>query len=402
MKGLDSGAGSPGDRNEFVEIYNKSNDTINLNGYSISDFDATDVIIPWTNESLLIKYPRVRINSSLISPNTYAVILDPEYISGDTVGGYCQLYNFPDSTLILTIGNTTIGDGLSTNDPIIIYSSADSCTTSFGTPSLEDGFPYDPGDGISWERIDLEIHDSINNWYPSIDSSGCTPGRENSTTNAYDLGLSEDLVSFVPAVVKLGEDVNIRIGIVNYGLHATNDYKLIIFEDLNNDNLFNSNELITELSGEHVSAFDTVFLFYTLKRPEQGGYKLGFLIDYTQDKELSNNLLFRELKVLGEIGELAIYPAIFTPNNDGKDDYLQIDYRLPEVGGDLAISIFNTRGRRLGEIYKERSISEDKGTIYWNGELGSYKAPTGMYIVYLEYRYKNKLTSAKKVAVLAR
>jgi len=81
---------------------------------------------------------------------------------------------------------------------------------------------------------------------------------------------------------------------------------------------------------------------------------------------------------------------------------LQIDYRLPESGGLLTISVFDTRGRLLHNICKKELSMVDRGTLYWNGEAEGRKAQTGMYIFYLEYQYHNKITKAKKTAVLAR
>jgi len=402
VKGSDSGTGNPGDRNEFVEVYNQSSDTIDLSTYSLSDFDAVDIIKVWTDTSILNKCPDLRINSTLIFPNSYAVILDPEYTSTDTLGGYSQPYELPESTLILTVGNTTIGDGLSTKDPLILFSVADSCTTSFGTPFVEDDFPFDPGDGISLERIELNAPDSIWNWYPAIDPQGCTPGRENSVTNAFDLALNENLISFTPAVLKIGEDASIKIGVVNKGLRPVVYYQLKIFEDLNQDSSLNNGELIAEIPGENVGAFDTIYLYHTLKRPKQGEHTIGFLIEFEDDRDLTNNICFKTLRVLGTIGELSLSPQVFTPNGDGIDDCLQIDYRLPQSGGELTISIFDTRGKRVCDILKNKLMEKDKGTCYWDGELNNEQAQTGMYIVYLEYRYQNKITKAKKTTVLAR
>lgn len=403
VKGSESGGGSPGDRNEFVEIYNQSADTIDLSNYFINDFDVNpDEICPWEDDAILIKYPSVRIHSTLIYPHSYALILDQEYTSSDTTGGNVQPYDIPDSTLILTTDDTTIGNGLANNDPVIIFSIADVCTTSFGTPYIEDGFPSDPGDGISWERIDLTLPDEVSNWHPSMDSSGCTPGRENSTTNAFDLAIEEQSIILIPAVLKTGEDVNIEVRVKNLGLRATDDYELLIFDDQNNDSIINTNELLIQINGELVYAFDSVSLFYIYEHPAQGTHNLGFKLNFSYDKNLENNLAFKKLKVVGEIGELALSPRIFTPNNDGIDDCLQIDYRLPESGGLLTISIFDTRGKLLHNIFKKELCSVDKGTIYWNGEAGVKKVRTGMYIVYLEYRYQNKTTKAKKTTVLAR
>lgn len=393
-----------GDRNEYVEIYNQTPDTIDLSPYFIYDFDAPpDTICPWLNDSILIKYPSVRINSTLIYPYTYALILDSEYAKPDTTGGNWQPYAIPDSTLILTTDETTIGDGLQNNDPLIIFSEVNACTTSFGTPyDTLDNFPSDPGDGISWERIDLALPDTITNWHPSIDTSGCTPGYENSTTIAFDLAVEEQSIIFTPAVAKIGEDVSIEVRVKNYGLRTTGGYSLYIFDDINDNGIIDTDELLTNLYGAAVNAFDSVSLYYTYKHPAQGTHNLGFELDFPYDRNLENNLVFKELQIVGEIGELALSPQIFSPNNDGIDDRLQIDYRLPASGGELTISIYDTRGKAVHHIFKKETCSVDQGTIYWDGESQGRKIPTGMYVVYLEYRYHNQIKKAKKTTVLAR
>ncbi|MEO0124572.1 MAG: lamin tail domain-containing protein [candidate division WOR-3 bacterium] len=390
-----------GDRNEFVEIYNRSSDTIDLSSYFISDFDANpDEICAWQNESILIKYPDVRINSTIIHPFSYAVILDREYITPDSINS--QPYNIPSGTLILTTDDTSIGNELSTNDPIIVFSIADACTTSFGTPFIEDNFPKDPGDGISWERIDYASPDTITNWHPSISATGCTPGYKNSVTDAFDLGLDEDLISFIPAKVETGENLKISIGVINSGIRPSIDYSLLIFDDKNNDKILESSELLGNISGEPVGAFDTIFLYYEYIKPYQGEHNLGFKIEFADDKNLNNNIAFKKLLVLGKIGELCLTPAIFTPDGDGHNDNLQIDYRLPQPGGELTLSIYDSRGIKLYDLCRRKLIESDKGTFFWHGETVKGKAPTGMYIVYLEYHYQNKITKAKKATVLAR
>ncbi len=404
VKGSEAGGGYPGDRNEFVELYNQSADTVDLSVYFIYDFDApADDICPWDDDLILINYPHLRIHSTLIYPESYALILDREYVSSDTAGGNVQPYDIPDSTLILTTDDTSIGNGLANNDPILVFSLADACTTSFGTPfDTLDDFPSDPGDGISWERVDLTLPDEPSNWHPSIDSTGCTPGRENSTTSAFDLAVEPQSIILTPASAEAGEDVYIEVRVKNHGLPATDDYELLIFDDENHDSLISADELLAEIAGELVAAFDSVSLFHTYRHPAQGTHSLGFKVEFDYDKNLENNLAFKELIVLGDIGGLALSPRVFTPNNDGVDDMLQIDYRLPESGGLLTISIFDTRGRLLNHILKKEPSLADRGTLYWGGEVGGKKIQSGMYIVYLEYQYHNKITKAKKTAVLAR
>lgn len=393
-----------GDRNEFIEIYNNSADTIDLADYFITDLDVTpDEICPWDNDSILIRYPSVRIHSTVIFPHAYALILDREYTSSDTSGGNSQPYDIPDSTLILTTDDTTIGDGLSGNDPLLLFSSNDACTTSFGTPfdSL-DLFPSDPGDGISWERIDIEIGDEAGNWHPSLAFNGCTPGSENSTTQAFDLGVEANSIYFIPALLKKGEDLRIQMWVKNYGLRTIEDYDLVIFDDLNYDSLFQAGELLIRSPGVSVNAFDSTLLIHEYQHPTQGRHIIGFQLDYPLDKNPANNTAFKELLVVSEISELAISPLIFTPDNDGRDDQLQIDYRLPQAGGSLTILIYDTRGKQVCSILKNHECSVDQGTVLWDGAGQKGTLNSGIYVVYLEYELNSRLTRAKKTAVLAR
>jgi len=403
MSNVRGSESSCGDRNEYVEIYNQSADTIDLASYFIDDFDAVDEICPWQDDAILIKYPTLRIHSTRIYPYSYALILDSEYTSSDTTGGNMQPYDIQDSILILTTDDTSIGNGLANSDPLIVYSLVDACTTSFGTPyDPLDDFPYDPGDGISWEMIDMTLPDEVSNWHTAVNSSGCTPGRENSTSNAYDLALEAQSIIFSPATVKIGEDLFIETRVKNYGLREVDDYELLVFDDQNNDNILDNNELLYEIDGESVNAFDSVSLSCTYRRPTQGNHILGFKIDFSDDIDSRNNIAFKEFMVGTEVGELVLSPRIFTPDNDGISDRLQIDYHLPASGGQLTLSIFDTRGKLLYHICKNELCLVENGTIYWDGKVNGKKIPSGMYIVYLEYRHHDRITKAKKTAVLAR
>ena len=395
---------SCGDRNEYVELYNNSPDTVDLADFFLYDFDVlADLICSWDNDSILINYPAVRIHSTLVYPFSYAVILDREYTKDDTTGGNMQPYDFPDSTLILTTDDTTIGDGLANNDPLLLYSTIHACTSSFGTPyDTLDGFPSDPGDGISWELIDLSVPDSISNWHPCMDSSGGTPGRENSTMTAFDLALHEQSIIFFPATLNAGDDVTMEMFVANYGFVQTDNYTLQIFDDVNFDSVMDPGELLVELDGEPVSPFDSIRLSYLYERPAQGTHMLWFRVECVEDNFLDNNVAYKVLKVIGDVGELALSPRVFTPDNDGINDVLQIDYRLPDSGGYLTLAIFDTRGTLLDMLCRRELMFTANGTIFWDGRVENTPARTGMYIVYLEYQYHNTTTRAKKTAVLAR
>lgn len=67
-----NGAGAPEDRNEFVEIFNRGGDTVDIYGWIITDFDSDDYIFPFTTLS--------GDSSTKIPPGGFALIMDPEYV----------------------------------------------------------------------------------------------------------------------------------------------------------------------------------------------------------------------------------------------------------------------------------------------------------------------------------
>ncbi|MEO0225698.1 MAG: hypothetical protein ABIL05_01970 [candidate division WOR-3 bacterium] len=403
VKGSDSGL--PGERNEFVEIFNILNDTIDLRNYYIYDFDPAraDEIYPWTDSTILIKYPNIRIGDTKFYPQTFALILDRDYTRPDT-GQYLQPYQIPDGTLIVTTDDHTICDGLSSKDPIIIYSADLACTTSFGTPyNPSDTIPFDPGDGISLERVEIDQPDSINNWWPSLDSSGSTPGKENSVAKSFDLMIDSKMITFRPATAEFGEDVEIQVTITNLGLKLCDDWKLQVFADKNRDSLLNPGEMISELTGDKIPPLMKSTLKTVYQKPSRGEHWIGARILFTLDKDTSNNQAFKSFWVVGKAGSIGVYPSPFSPDGDGIDDLAQIDYRLPGPNGDLTISIYDGRGIKVKDLINHQRVYNDHGTIFWNGTDQSNRiTPVGIYIIFMEYKYENRTTRAKKTVALAK
>jgi len=185
-KGRESGAGSPGDRNEYVELYNGDSVDIDVERWVLWDGDAYDLIEAWNDSA--IADSDVAIGTTIIGVGRYAVILDPEYTDvGDTT--YVQPYDFPPGAIVLTVGNTTIGDGLSGSNAVSLGTPDTTFLDTYGTPAdTTDTIPFDAGDGISIERIDLRAPDREDNWAPCRDSMG-TPGGKNSVTGILQGGM---------------------------------------------------------------------------------------------------------------------------------------------------------------------------------------------------------------------
>jgi hypothetical protein len=76
-------------------------------------------------------------------------------------------------------------------------------------------------------------------------------------------------------------------------------------------------------------------------------------------------------------------PEVFTPDNDGKDDFLAILYRLD--GGSLAnVMIFDSHGRLVRRLANNTWLGAE-GCLTWDGtNIEGQLEKAGMYIVYTE------------------
>ncbi len=94
---------------------------------------------------------------------------------------------------------------------------------------------------------------------------------------------------------------------------------------------------------------------------------------------------------------------VFTPDNDGRDDYLTIHYKFDHPGYNATVLIFNSRGRIVNQLADNMMLGED-GLLIWDGvsKEGIIESP-GIYILYFQaYTIDGKVSTFKKSFVLAR
>ncbi len=78
-------------------------------------------------------------------------------------------------------------------------------------------------------------------------------------------------------------------------------------------------------------------------------------------------------------------PEVFSPDNDGYEDVLQINYRMKEAGFQLNLIVYDARGRQVNRLVKNELLGTE-GNFYWNGEdENGEKASMGIYILLFEY-----------------
>jgi hypothetical protein len=102
-------------------------------------------------------------------------------------------------------------------------------------------------------------------------------------------------------------------------------------------------------------------------------------------------------------GQVAISPAVFSPDNDGFNDFAVIDYQLPEPGYVANIRIFEANGRMVRHLAQNATLSTT-GRFRWDG-LGDRlnKLPIGTYVVLTEiFNLQGKTKKFKQTVTLAR
>ncbi|HPE55830.1 MAG TPA: lamin tail domain-containing protein [Bacteroidales bacterium] len=99
--------------------------------------------------------------------------------------------------------------------------------------------------------------------------------------------------------------------------------------------------------------------------------------------------------------EVTINPETFSPDNDGFDDVLNIQYRFDQPGYNASIRIYDSRGR-LTRILVNNELLGTEGAFSWDGRTDdNQKASIGIYIIYVEvFDLNRNVKKYKKTAVL--
>ena len=102
-------------------------------------------------------------------------------------------------------------------------------------------------------------------------------------------------------------------------------------------------------------------------------------------------------------GTITVTPNIFSPDNDGTDDFATINYSFPSPGYVANITIFDASGRPVRYLQKN-SLSGLKGYYRWDGlDDKNRKLPQGIYIIYTEvFNTSGQKKQFKNTIVLAR
>jgi hypothetical protein len=87
---------------------------------------------------------------------------------------------------------------------------------------------------------------------------------------------------------------------------------------------------------------------------------------------------------------------VFTPDLDGINDYLEIEYNLPDVGYHARVTVFCIKGYQIRHLVLNE-LTGNQGVIFWDGNKqdGTLAKP-GPYILLIEFFHPSKKHIRKK------
>jgi hypothetical protein len=184
--------------NQYVELYNYGDLPVDVGGWWLFDEGqkgTPDRLVAWSSRSTFNLNSSSIINTTVIPPHGFAVILSPVYAESDIEQR--MPYQFPASTILLTAGTSqTLGDdffGIISSedgyDTLTLYIGSetviDQVVDTYGTPRIsgpyvvnidDDHLDHTPlylSECESAERINPQLPDSESNW---VTVRGGTPG----------------------------------------------------------------------------------------------------------------------------------------------------------------------------------------------------------------------------------
>jgi hypothetical protein len=358
------------DTGEFIELYYPGPGVFPVNGCSFTDGDALDRVCEWYET--LLNDPDA-VYGCCIPAEHYGLIIDPEY------AGSMQEYDLGESTYVFTVENTTIGNGLTGNDPITLYSMLGTAQvnvlSTYGTPLQYDdpllcdddgldGIPFDPGEYRSVERKSSDLPDEEYCW--AVSPEGGTPGYPAVFADTSDAAV--DSIILTPSQPQPWQPLQIASVVSNRGTAAACGIEVTIFIDSNADSLPQPDEICCIEIADSLYPGETDTVTVTVSSPAEGCYLAAAGVYLAGDMVPENDILLKSFTT-GEGVPLVVTEVVCNPSAEDHDEFIEIYYPGPGVF-DISGCRF-TDGDAVDEI------------VQWNDEYGILQDPDAVESPYL-------------------
>lgn len=271
---------------EWVELFNRSTNTINLNNWKLSD---------------ALTAVTITSNDFFLSPDSFAVLSKDSSV--------INFYNIPSPVIVFSLP--------------ALNNSGDAVVLKDSIGFLIDSLFYLPDwggsiGGKSLERILADGESNLSeNWGTSESIDNATPGKINSISpKIFDLAIKN--FSTEKDFVILGEQAQFDIKILNKGLNLSKTFQVEIFKDVNTDSIPQPSEFVTYFSGQSLSAGDSSSFVFTSSDFSAGKNFLIAKIITSLDDDTTNNTAFESIDAvnINEIrNDIVINEIMYAPDS---------------------------------------------------------------------------------------
>ena len=133
---------------------------------------------------------------------------------------------------------------------------------------------------------------------------------------------------------------------------------------------------------------------YTININDTGGTKIFTLEAFSKNGSKISSIT-KSVTVI-KCGQISV-PKSFTPNNDGKDDFLCASINCLQMLQSLQFTIYNRWGEKVfeysGFLVPSRGAM---GALCWDGTDNSNQPTSGSYVYILNAEFKNGVKTSKK------
>jgi hypothetical protein len=314
---------------EWVEIYNVDTLTVNLEKWKFVEGNDTTEL---SNQVTIPAKGYLILARKLLSAPGDIISFEGKWGNASGIWGDSPEESFPavEAKMSLTNG----GGSVSLIPP-------GNQTTTFT-------WYNDPGDGISWEKVDYTLGDDTANWRACTLPEGSTPGKVNSVALAgNDLALEEFNAS--PQNPAVGEEIGFDITVKNVGSKDSAPNLLTFFDDLNFNLSFDSAETSVDADIGALSPGAAHFQTIRIILPE-GNHRLVAVIG--PDDKIYSNQKTLDLKVGSGLSAIIINEIMAAPDlNKDQTEWVEL-YN----GSQSMVSLQNWK---LGDAKKQTEITTD-------------------------------------------
>ena len=303
---------------EFIEVFYPGPGVFVLDGCHFTDGDAVDMVIP-------------RSGTALLPGGSCGIILDPDYTGGLPIPGEARVF---------TVENTTLGNGLTPSDPIVLYDRDGTMMVNIlstaGTPLLSDdplqcdddgldSIPFDPGPDRSMELINPQGPDAAYNWTSS--EPGGSPGWLCEYGSGPDMRADSIIV---PEVVEPGVPFALEALFSSVGFSAAQDVTFTVFNDLDADSMPGAAEVICQGWAESLEPGETHCLEGNTILPSHGYFLLRAVAQCPGDTAVENNCSNLSVKC-GDGAYPVITEVLCNPSDQARDEFVELYHPGPGV-----------------------------------------------------------------------